>query len=103
MAYNLEKELLSDTIISKDLEPWLGLDIIDFSNYAINKGSYTNEIKEFINSLGNYAIKTDETAIGGYLKKYEVFRKTNTKIYDSKNPGESVKDPALVISFVDKG
>lgn len=102
IAYELEKELYGVDILTEDLAPWLEIDIRNFSLYAVNKGSYTKEINNFINSLGNYAIKTEQMAIDGYLKEYEIFRKTNTKIYNSSPSGQPVINPNLVISFVEK-
>jgi hypothetical protein len=103
MAYQLEQELLGDsTIIDEDLKPWLNLEINKFPLYAINRGNYSEEIKTYVKNLGNYAIKTDMGAIDGYLKEYEIFRKTDTRIYDSISPGVPVSDPNLIINFIEE-
>jgi uncharacterized protein YeeX (DUF496 family) len=103
MAYKLEKQFLGDdSEIKKDLEPWLNLNINNFSQYSVNVRDYNKEIIDFINNLSNYAVKTDMAAINGYLKEYEIFRKTDTKIYDSNPSGELISNSDLVISFVDK-
>ena len=41
-----------------------------------------------MNSLGNVALKTEKNSIDGYIKKYEIFRNTDTIIYKTNDPGQ---------------
>lgn len=103
-AYELEIEILGQSTkeIDEDVEPWLEVKCDEFINDFIYKGDYSDEIKFFINNLGNVALKTDEQAIQGYINKYILFRKTNTKIYDSKVPGKYILQNDKIINFIEK-
>jgi len=89
----------SEMCIRDSIDPWYELPTSYLTGIQFKESKNFEEFNTKINNAGNIGLKTEESSLSGYIRKYEIIRGTKTQIYDSKTPGDL--SDGIIINFVE--
>jgi len=100
-AVKIEEELspVNFAAIKDLIDPWYELPTSYLTGIQFKEPKNFEEFNTKINNAGNIGLKTEESSLSGYIRKYEIIRGTKTQIYDSKTPGDL--SDGIIINFVE--
>jgi hypothetical protein len=95
----IEEELTSGESVgfTELISSWHELPTSYLTSVEFKKEKNYKEFDNKISNAGNIGLKTEESSLSGYIRKYETIRGTKTQIYLPAVPGELTDD--MVVSF----